>query len=119
MRHASLVPALVAAFSASVGAQTPSRAQIVSFVDSVAGAAVAQRKSPALSVAVARGGDIVLARGYGLADLENGVTATDQTVYRIGSITKQFTAAAVLQLAEQGKLSLDDELTKWVPEWPV
>src|SRR5918996_388184 len=79
-------------------------------------------QSPAASsVAVVRGRDTVVMKGYGLADVENDVRATPQTVYRIGSITKQFTAAAVLQLEEQGKLWVDDtiggRLTSLPPTW--
>lgn len=69
-----------------------------------------------VSVAVARGDRILLEKGYGLADRETGQAATAGTVYEIGSITKQFTAAAVLRLAEQGKLSLDDEIGDHLPE---
>jgi CubicO group peptidase (beta-lactamase class C family) len=115
---ALLVPALAPAL-ASARAQTPTRAQLVAFVDSAANDAIRQHKSPAVSIAVARGGEMLVAKGYGFADLENRVRATDSTVYRIGSITKQFTAAAIMQLAERGKLSLDDELTKWIPDWPT
>jgi CubicO group peptidase (beta-lactamase class C family) len=71
-----------------------------------------------MSVAVVRGRDTVVMKGYGFADVENEVPATAQTVYRIGSITKQFTAAAVLQLIEQNKISLDDSLGKHLPTAP-
>ena len=54
-------------------------------------------------------------QGVGSADLENDVAASERTVYRIGSITKQFTAAAILRLVEQGKLSLDDEMSRYLP----
>lgn len=72
-----------------------------------------------MSVQIVRGSKTIFSRGFGLADVEGGVAATPQTVYRIGSITKQFTAAAVMQLVEQGKLSLDDDFTKYVPEFPA
>ena len=66
-----------------------------------------------------RRGKTVLAEGaFGFADLENRVPATVDTVYAIGSLTKQFTAAAVLLLADEGKLSLDDPLGKFVPAFP-
>ncbi|MEJ7812096.1 MAG: serine hydrolase domain-containing protein [Gemmatimonadaceae bacterium] len=97
----------------------PSRAATVAFIDSVALAALRDQPLPGLSVAVVKGRDTLVAKGYGFADLENDVAATPRTVYRIGSITKQFTASAILQLAEQGKLSLDDELTKFFPDYPV
>jgi CubicO group peptidase (beta-lactamase class C family) len=70
-----------------------------------------------MSVALVRGSGVLLARGYGFADLENKVPATEHTVYRIGSITKQFTAAAVLQLGEQGKLNLDDDIRQYLPSY--
>ena len=68
-----------------------------------------------MSVAVVRGRDTIVMKGYGLADVENDVAATAQSVYRIGSITKQFTAAAVMQLVEQNKVSLDDSIGKHLP----
>jgi D-alanyl-D-alanine carboxypeptidase len=75
--------------------------------------------APGVSVAVVRGGrDTLVYRGYGLADVENAVPATPRTVYRIGSVTKQFTAALVLQLAEQNRLSLDDPIGRYVMGLP-
>jgi CubicO group peptidase (beta-lactamase class C family) len=69
-------------------------------------------------VGVAVDGRISFIKGYGLADVEQRVPVTEKTVFRIGSVTKQFTAAAVLRLVDQGKLSLDDPLIKFVPEFP-
>jgi len=63
-----------------------------------------------VSVAVARGDDFVFAEGFGFADLEHQIPATKNTVYRIGSVTKQFTAAAIMKLIEAGELALDDDL---------
>jgi D-alanyl-D-alanine carboxypeptidase len=88
-------------------------------VDALVADAMRDGRTPAVSVAVARGGRIVLAKGYGLANVELNVPATPDTVYRIGSITKQFTAAAVMQLVEQGKMSLDDPIEKYLPDYPV
>ena len=62
--------------------------------------------------------DTVLARGYGMADRASAARATPATRYHFGSVGKQFTAAAVLQLAERGRLALDDPITKYVPEYP-
>lgn len=70
------------------------------------------------AVLVARGDDILFDRAYGWANLEWRVPNTTETKFRVGSITKQFTAAAVLRLAEQGKLSLDDSLAKYVTAAP-
>jgi len=66
----------------------------------------------------AREGKILFEKGYGYASLELGVPATPQTRFRIGSITKQFTAAAILRLQEQGKLSVTDKLAKFIPDYP-
>jgi CubicO group peptidase (beta-lactamase class C family) len=71
---------------------------------------------PGLSIAVVKEGRVVLRRGYGYANLELGVPASDSTVYQSGSMGKQFTAAAVAMLAEQGRLQLSDTITKWLPE---
>ena len=70
-----------------------------------------------LSVAVARGDQLVVDRGYDIADLEWNAPADASTSFRIGSLTKQFTAAAILKLAEQGKLGLEDPLSRYVPEF--
>lgn len=74
---------------------------------------------PGASVLVLRDGEPLLRRSYGLADLETGTRATPQTNYRLASVTKQFTAAAILLLAEDGKLSLDDPVRKWLPSLPA
>ena len=71
-----------------------------------------------LSVAVGVDGELVWTRGFGLADLENEVPATEHTVYRLGSISKPVTAAAVMQLAEREELDLDAPVDAYVPEWP-
>ncbi len=94
-------------------------ATLESAVDAVVADATADGRTPGVSVAVARGGRIVYAKGYGQANVELNVAATAGTVYRIGSITKQFTAAAVMQLVEQGKMSLDDPIEKYLPDYPV
>lgn len=88
------------------------------FVDRAAAAIIASGESAGLSVGVAKGGETWLAKGYGHANLEWEIPAGPSTVYRIGSITKQFTAAAILLLVEDGKLSLDDPLTNILPDYP-
>lgn len=72
--------------------------------------------SPGMMVAIARRGRPVLVKGYGLADLEQGTPVRDATVFRLASVTKQFTAAAILLNEDAGRLSLDDPLSKYVPE---
>src|SRR5262245_24088409 len=78
-------------------------------VDSLVELALRDGSTPGLSLAIARGENMVMARGYGYADLEHRIPATPETVYHIGSITKEMTAAAVLQLVEAGRLRLNDE----------
>jgi CubicO group peptidase (beta-lactamase class C family) len=73
---------------------------------------------PGASLLVVRQGKRNIWRSYGLANLEDRITATPGTNYRLASVTKQFTAAAILLLAEDGKLSLDDRLKKWLPSLP-
>jgi CubicO group peptidase (beta-lactamase class C family) len=72
-----------------------------------------------MSIAVVRGSDTIVMKGYGSADLENDVPATARTVYRTGSVTKQFTSVAIMQLVEEGRISLDDEVTKYIPNAPT
>ena len=81
-------------------------------VDDYLKAEMARRHIPGLSVAVVQGGKIVKSQGYGAASLELSVPATATTAYQIGSLTKQFTAAAILRLAQDGKLNADDKITK-------
>jgi CubicO group peptidase (beta-lactamase class C family) len=75
-------------------------------------------RSPGCAVGVARGGNVLLQRGYGMADLERGVPLTAETILESGSVAKQFTATAVLLLASDGKLGLDDPARKYIPELP-
>jgi CubicO group peptidase (beta-lactamase class C family) len=93
----------------------PDRATVVT--DSIVTAALARGQAAGLTVAVVRGRDTLVLKGYGSADLELGVPTPTNAVYEIGSVTKQFTAAAILQLQEAGKLSLDDDVTKFLPSY--
>lgn len=92
---------------------------LISAVDSIAANALKELPLPGLSIAVTRGGRTLLAKGYGFADLDGKVPATAETVYQLGSVSKQFTAAAVLRLVELGKVRLDDPLTKFLPDYPT
>lgn len=105
---------------AALTAQSPTDfdpARVERVADSVAYAAIADHGTPGLTVAVAQDGEVVFARGYGEADVENAVAARPGTVYRIGSITKQFTAAMVMRLVEEGAISLDDPVTRFLPDY--
>ncbi|MEG3190723.1 serine hydrolase domain-containing protein [Lysobacter sp. D1-1-M9] len=70
---------------------------------------------PGASVLVVRNGETLVLRSYGVADLEQGIATTPSTNYRLASVTKQFTAAAVLMLAEDSRLGLDDAVRRWLP----
>jgi CubicO group peptidase (beta-lactamase class C family) len=101
------------------GYTTPSLAEELSFE---AGATrhlseITKGDSSGVAVLVARDGKVVFQGGFGFADIANKVRITPQTKFRIGSVTKQFTAAAVLRLAEEGKLSLDDSIAKHFPDF--
>jgi len=78
----------------------------------------AKLDSPGCALAVYRNGAIAYTHGYGMASLELGVPITPQTVFDIGSTSKQFTAFSILLLQQQGKLSVDDDLRKFMPEIP-
>ncbi len=122
--HASCTFALFGSFSlASIAAaQAPLPAaspQLRATLDSLAQEFVVEQSTPGASVAVVRGTDTLLFRGYGAANLELATPVSTTSVFEIGSVTKQFTASAVLQLAEQGKLALTDSIGRWVPNLPA
>ena len=73
---------------------------------------------PGASLLVVRDGSAVVRRSYGRSNLEDRIAATPETNYRLASVTKQFTAAAILLLSQDGKLSLDDPVKKWLPSLP-
>src|SRR5579871_3330081 len=87
-------------------------------VDAYMTGEMARRHIPGASVAVVKDGKIVLAKGYGLANVELNVPATAATVYEIGSITKQFTATAIMMLVEEGKIDLDEKIAKYLDGLP-
>ncbi|HEX6096647.1 MAG TPA: serine hydrolase domain-containing protein [Thermoanaerobaculia bacterium] len=72
---------------------------------------------PAVQIAVSHRGQIIYSEAFGMTDQESATAATPRSVLRVGSITKQFTAAAILRLAERGALTLDDRIEKYVPEF--
>lgn len=91
---------------------------IRSQVDVKIEALMQQRRVPGLSAAIVVDGQIVYEHGYGLADIENEVPATPQSIYRLASISKMFTATAAMQLVEAGKLDLAAPIQKYVPGFP-
>lgn len=87
--------------------------------DAVVEAQRQAQKIPGVSLAVCRDGKIVKATGYGLANVELNVPVTPETIFQTGSVGKQFTAMAVMMLVEEGKIALDDKLTKYIAESPA
>lgn len=117
---ALLFPALVAVPAA---AQAPRPAlpldRVAAVADSMARVQMTARGIPGITIALARDGEILFSRAYGTADVEMGAAATPETVYGITSLTKQFTAALVMRLVEQGRMSLEDSITRHLPDYPV
>ena len=117
MRRVVVAMAIVACCGIAA-AQMPSGTKPGSRVDALA-QKLLSRPVAGISVAVARDGQIVFARGYGLANLEHSVAVTPETVFHIASISKNILAAVLLQLVDEGRLNLDDDATKYVPEAPT
>jgi CubicO group peptidase (beta-lactamase class C family) len=116
-----LLPALLLGATAltatRVPAQAASSASSTERLDRVF-ARFAGRGTPGCAVGIAQRGQPATTRAYGMADLEHGVPLTPETIFEAGSVTKQFTAAAVVLLELDGRLSLDDDVRKHVPELP-
>lgn len=104
------------ALAAAAGAPAVHAADLTARVD--AAFASFGPATPGCAVGVSTDGAIALTRGYGMADLERDVPITPDTIFEAGSVSKQFTAAAVLMLARDGKLSIDDPVRRYVPELP-
>ena len=113
----ALVSGFLLGFATSLPAQ--SREALVKRLDSLAGAPVQEGRAVGIAVAIVKGTDTLLLKGYGKADVEWNVPMPSDAMFEIGSITKQFTAAAILQLRDEGKLSLDDDLSKYFPHFPT
>jgi len=121
MMFGRLFAASVAALSiASVAQAGPARLSpgLEARIDAAVQENVASGRVAGAAVAVLRDGELVFAKGYGRANLELAAPVNERTVFRIGSLSKQFTAAAVLLLAEQGKLKIDDKLSLYLPAFP-
>lgn len=112
----SLTAAFIAATFGSLSASAQASAVLIQRLDSIAGTEVRANRSVGIVAAAFKRNDKLLLAAYGKADVESNAPMTISTMIPIGSATKQFTAVAILQLRDQGKLSLDDEVTKWLPD---
>src|SRR5215204_1237074 len=112
--------AVVALLSSATRAQVPNKEKVVTsaerafekFTKAYVGPA------PGCAAAVSLNGETVFEKAFGLADLEHNVSNTAQTIFESGSVAKQFTAAALVLLQQDGKLSIDDPVKKYIPELP-
>jgi CubicO group peptidase (beta-lactamase class C family) len=114
--HLPLATALLALTIAACPAPATRAETVDSSIDSVF--AKYSASTPGCAVGVERAGQPVLVRAYGAADLEHGVPNRVDTVFEAGSVSKQFTAASILLLAQDGRLSLQDPVRKYIPELP-
>ena len=110
------MPLVVVVLTAWVAA---AQSSLPATIDALVEAPIKSGRVAGASVAVVRGNQTIVDRGYGFADLQLDVPTPSRAIYEIGSVTKQFTAAALLLLAEDKKLALDDELTKFLPDYPT
>ena len=93
-------------------------AKVRDTVDRFVAAEMARKHIPGVSVAVVRAGKVIRAQGYGIADLEHEIPVTPQTVFKIGSLSKQFLAAGIMVLAQDGLLSIDDSISRYYADAP-
>lgn len=111
----ALATATLVSIAASAQTVDMLDASLQSRIDHIAGQVMEQRGIPSASIAVVKGGKLVYTHAYGKAHIDPDKAATPEMRYSIGSVSKQFTAAGILLLQEQGKLSLDDAVGKYVP----
>jgi CubicO group peptidase (beta-lactamase class C family) len=109
---------LVSLSFALIPAKGQSRTQLTAEFDRIISAEF-KAEEPGGVVLIGQRGQIIYKKAFGMANVELNVPMKEGMVFNIGSITKQFTAVAILQLVEQGKLSLQDEITKYLPDYPV
>src|SRR5512138_1673965 len=105
-------------FGAAAQVPTASATGLAVKIEAVMGA-VFKPGEPGAAIIVKKDGRTLFRKGYGLADLELGVPVAPDMVFRLGSITKQFTAVSILLLVQDGKLGLQDEITKFLPDYPT
>src|SRR5690606_8671919 len=90
-----------------------------SSVDSLVNIEMQKQNIPGVSVVIVRNGKIEFVKGYGFSNLEHKVLAKPETIFQTASVGKQFTAFAVMLLVQDGKINLDDRLTKFFPDAPA
>src|SRR6185503_12138311 len=115
-----LIFTVLAVLSSTTWAQVPDKAKVVAGAErafeKVTKAYVAP--GPGCAAAVSLNGETVFEKAFGLADMEHNVPNTAETIFESGSVAKQFTAASLVLLQQDGKLSIDDPVRKYIPELP-
>jgi D-alanyl-D-alanine carboxypeptidase len=111
--------AVPAQLSVALDKNDPEVRAILSEIEADAESARLKAKIPGMSIVIVHDQNVLLAKGFGYADLEKKIPADPQTVYRIGSVTKSFTALMLMQLRDAGKLQLDDPIEKYLPEFKI
>jgi CubicO group peptidase (beta-lactamase class C family) len=117
MRYVTATLLIIWALPELAQSQSSATSDLTKQIDSIVGR-WSSTETPGCAVAVAQNGQVVLSRAYGMADLEHGVINSPETIFEAGSVSKQFTAASVVLLAQRGKLALDDDVRKYIPELP-
>nr|HMU05479.1 serine hydrolase domain-containing protein [Saprospiraceae bacterium] len=102
----------------TIHAQAPTDKALIAKFDQLLSEKFKSNETGATAL-ISKKGQIIYKKAFGMANLELNVPMQTENVFRIGSISKQFTAIAILQLMEQGKLSLQDDITKFIPDYPT
>src|SRR5690242_98899 len=107
--------ALATTATPSIPVSSATNSEAAALFDHAVTEAISARACPGVQLAVARAGAVLFSRGYGDANLETATKVTDASVFRIGSLTKQFTAACIVKLAAEGKLQLEAPVARYLP----
>src|SRR5688572_3888591 len=118
LKNRTLMILIGTAATAVSHAAQPSDRQGDPRIDAYVRSEMSRQKIPGVAVGVVRKGVVTLAQGYGLANVEHDIKVTPATIFQSGSVGKQFTAAVVMLLVEEAKLSLTDPLPKFFPDAP-
>ncbi len=110
---------LVAAMLCVVHLVADGQARGLDRIDAFVRAEMARQKVPGIAIAILKNGSVLAAKGYGFANVEHRVPVGPETIFQSGSMGKQFTSAAVMLLVEQGKIGLEDPVTKFFPDAPA
>jgi CubicO group peptidase (beta-lactamase class C family) len=105
--------------SVALDKNDPELRSVLTEIEADAESARLKAKIPGMSIVIVHDQDVLLVKGFGYADLEKKIPADPQTVYRVGSVTKAFTALMLMQLRDEGKLHLDDPIEKYLPEFKI